>query len=814
MASSSTHPVRYVDDRIAASRTEVWAWFRLPNHSTALRPTRAKEAEAVRLSAMLRAIIGETQEPVDMHLRTVQRLFDVDGWRQGLDGRTGRRPHPARFAPFLDAMAGHLDDARTMTTETYLGVRLGSRGSAQTSRGLLRDTWSSIAGALSSAAGVDGEPFPDEELAFWHDKADKTMAAAANVHPDIEPISAREAVWLIRKPFYPTYGCPELDIPDDAPLTGESLDMLLSADVEHRPHHVKVSQLNPQTGERETFYTATTCLTEFNRQFSWPEELGWADIVKHAAPNVEWSIRFTVMPAHLVRKAVRKNLGTISEELVDAQKANVAAGRALGEQYAETADLEHQLSRQRPAWLYVTYRAQLRAPSPEKLDALAVKVATELRASNIAAARPAHDQLALLMEAVPAGRWLSGMYQRKQDLEVLGAGGLMGGYEVGDDHVLGPYLGRVVTGNAPPVFFSTNRGIALNRPPATLITGSPGRGKSFLAFTLAFQCAVQGYKVVYLDPKADAVPFANLQGLGNVHLFDLRHGHDGLLDPFRLGENVEASGLLAMEVLRLLVGHLSEERETVLSNAIERQKRSGSPSLWNLSEELSACAQGTPEYNMGALLKNLRSVPFGRLLFSPLANAASLRADDGVTIVTLLGLDAPGLDTAVEDYSYDQRIAVATMYLLTKYAYGLMELGDKSYPKALFVDEAWMLLATRSGKALVERWGRMGRSHNAALVLITQNTADFTDGAILNQVSARFAFGADDRNEHEAILRSLDVPVDESTLQLVASLASKEYVGHCLMRDPLGRVGLIRVDDYDRELFQTFNTNPETRGSR
>lgn len=811
MSKASIHPVRYVDDCLIASDTEVWTWFRLPHQNTALRPASTKEHAALKLSAMLRAILGDGQEPVDVHIRTVNRVFDVQRWYDELYDRVETQDYPPAFPQFINTMAHHLNEKRTLVTETYIGVKLGNRNTLTVNSSLLKDVWSTFTGTVAKAANVDGALFSDDDRAAWHTKAADVFAAAANAEPGIVWCTAKELVWLLRKPFYPTYGCPDLDIPDAHELTGQDLGMLLTADIEHTPHHVQVTQLNPVTGTRDTFYTATSCLTEFNRVFAWPEQFGWAEVVKQANQNTEWSIRCQVVPAHLVRKAVKKNLAVIQDELLDAHKAQTRSGRVLDEQAVETEQLEYELGKDRAAWLYVTYRAQLRAATPEALDALHVKLQTELRGSNITLARPAHDQLALLMEAVPTGKWLREMYQRKQDIAAVWASGLTSNYEVGDQGVLGPYLGRVIDGDHPPVFFNTNRGIALNRPPATLITGSPGRGKSYLGFTLAYADAVCGKKVVYVDPKADAVPFAQLTGLGNVQLFDLRHGHDGLLDPFRLGETVDASGLLALEVLRLLVGHLSEERETVLSNAIEYQKQQPSPSLWNLSEQLAAFPQGSPEFNMGALLKNLRSVPFGRLLFSPTTNMSTLRADDGITIITLLGLDTPGLTTAVEDYSYDQRIAVSVMYLLTKYAYSLMEMGDKNYPKALYLDEAWTLLATRSGKALIERWGRMGRSHNAALVMITQNTSDFEDSSILNQVSTRFAFGADDRNEHESILRSLDVPVDDGTLQMVAALATKEFVGHCLMRDPLGRVGLIHVDTYDRVLFETFNTNPETR---
>jgi hypothetical protein len=36
--------------------------------------------------------------------------------------------------------------------------------------------------------------------------------------------------------------------------------------------------------------------------------------------------------------------------------------------------------------------------------------------------------------------------------------------------------------------------------------------------------------------------------------------------------------------------------------------------------------------------------------------------------------------------------------------------------------------------------------------------------------------------------------------------------GECLMQDVDGRVARVQIDAWNKELFDTFNTNPETRG--
>ena len=64
------------------------------------------------------------------------------------------------------------------------------------------------------------------------------------------------------------------------------------------------------------------------------------------------------------------------------------------------------------------------------------------------------------------------------------------------------------------------------------------------------------------------------------------------------------------------------------------------------------------------------------------------------------------------------------MYLLTRYAKRLMLSLNKNHPKAIFIDEAWAITSTPQGAKLIPEVARMGRAHNTALVLVSQNAGD------------------------------------------------------------------------------------------
>ena len=330
---------------------------------------------------------------------------------------------------------------------------------------------------------------------------------------------------------------------------------------------------------------------------------------------------------------------------------------------------------------------------------------------------------------------------------------------------------------------------------------------SFLAFTLAYQMAMQGVWTIYIDPKADAKPMAELAGLGKAKVFDLREGNDGMLDPFTLAEDANQAVLLALETLRLMLGKdsITGVREVVLLKALRVVAAAPNPSLGRvvdlMQQDPDPEAQG-----LALLLDTMRQLPFARLCFS-VRGGDTIRPQDGLTVITLLGLDLPGEEDAQSDYSYDNRLAVSVMYLLTKYARQLMLSSDKSHPKAICIDEAWAITSTPQGAKLIPDIARMGRSHNTALVLVTQNAGDLRQQAVTNSISTVFAFRASKNDEIEDVLELLNADVHDGHIGAVRDL----YNGECLMRDVDNRIARVQVDPWNTELFNAFNTNPETR---
>ena len=69
------------------------------------------------------------------------------------------------------------------------------------------------------------------------------------------------------------------------------------------------------------------------------------------------------------------------------------------------------------------------------------------------------------------------------------------------------------------------------------------------------------------------------------------------------------------------------------------------------------------------------------------------------------------------------------------------------------LDEAWTFLQVAQGKALSNKLIRAGRSMNAAVYFVTQNSGDVDDEKMKNNIGLKFAFRSTDikeiKNNHQ-----------------------------------------------------------------
>lgn len=376
------------------------------------------------------------------------------------------------------------------------------------------------------------------------------------------------------------------------------------------------------------------------------------------------------------------------------------------------------------------------------------------------------------------------------------------------------FLGETTRGVTMPLFFDSHTPIYNNKPPVTLVTGSPGSGKTFLALTLATTSIVLGKKTIILDPKGDFMHLANLQSdLGELVFWNLAAGNKaGILDPFYLSDDDGEKLSLAISVIDMFVGGLSGEDLTALSPIVQDVIKSANPSLLKVTEMLRA-SENPNARALGTQLTIIRRLPHSNLCFAPgVKKRASIDLTKGTTIINMAGLGLPKESEAKSESSSSQnrnhkaRFAQAVFFLITDYILRVMEQDDTPGPKTVIMDEAWAVSSTEAGADCIQSLSLLGRSKQLSLMLITQSTTHLSRLDIENTISTHFAFKTGNK-EAARIAVDMGLPEGERFEEIFLQLDT----GECVMKDFLGRFSTVQITNYNKKWNEAFETNPLER---
>lgn len=144
------------------------------------------------------------------------------------------------------------------------------------------------------------------------------------------------------------------------------------------------------------------------------------------------------------------------------------------------------------------------------------------------------------------------------------------------------------------------------------------------------------------------------------------------------------------------------------------------------------------------------------------------------------------------------------MIALSTFALSFIKSDNKIF-KIVGLDEAWSFLRVAQGKTLANKLIREGRSMNASVVFITQNTNDLSDEKMKNNIGLKFAFRSRDIAEIKNTLEYLGLDKEDEGLQ--KQLRNLEN-GQCMHQDLYGRTGIMQVDVMFSWIFHAFDSRP------
>ena len=799
--SATRLAVRYFDDRVLLSDAEAWAYFRLPTVSYEFTTPEERQGLATNITIALAAI---RMNDAEVHLRIAHRTYPAAEWATTLDETSDAGPG---WYDYLEEMYRHVWAKDFWTKEVYLGVRLGPRNSGP-GLGFFSQIMSGYQ-RTEQMLGLTDDAVDDRELARWTDQAERLGRALAASSLHARHATADEIAWLVRHAVTGSAEEPRPSATRKRTWGRGEIEALVDGTLVNGRSSLRLEQPSGPT------HVAYLSFARFPDLMPFPDGEPWIHHADALPFPVEMSLRMKLIPPAKASKDVGRKLAHARDMDAHIREAGVEAPIALAEQIDAARMLEHGITKERLPFVYGWHRLMVSAPTEKLLTQQVEAVVEHYRDIGIDVINSTGDQVSLFNESLPGDRIRLNAYAQRQPLRTIAGGMPTATVDVGDriDNTqsgggwVGPYIGETVGRARSIVHFDPLVAAARNRPTAIAITGEPGGGKTTLALLMIYQLALRGVTVAAIDPKGDAESLVELlQRRGRkARVMSLGSAQPGLLDPFAFGDDLAAKKTMATETLRLLLPRMSEERESAMIQAVAAVANQPRPSLAKVVDHLLS-ADDPASRNLGAVLQSMSEMRLASLCFDPQGDAR-IDTEGWTTVFTLGGLTLPDSGLRRDDYSYEQRLSVALLYLVSQFARRLMNGLDRRLPKAIFLDEAWAVTSTPEGAKLVPEVSRMGRSRNTALILVSQNAGDMLNEQVTNCLSSVFAFRSSERYEVESVMSLVGVDPTEDHQSVLRHLSN----GECLYRDLDGRTGRIGVDLVSENLLRWLDTNPTRR---
>ena len=514
----------------------------------------------------------------------------------------------------------------------------------------------------------------------------------------------------------------------------------------------------------------------------------------------------------------RKALSTVrnkKKELKDLDNHAYQSGSETSSNVVDALDsvdeLETDLDQSKESMYKLSYVIRVSAPDLDELKRRCDEVKDFYDDLNVKLVRPAGDMLGLHSEFLPASKRYINDYVQYVKSDFLAGLGFGATQQLGEN--TGIYIGYSVdTGRnvylQPSLASQGIKGTVTNAL-ASAFVGSLGGGKSFCNNLIVYYSVLFGGQAVILDPKSERGNWKETlpEIAHEINIVNLTSDKEnaGLLDPFVIMKNVKDAESLAIDILTFLTGISSRDGEKfpVLRKAVRAVTQSDQRGLFHVIDELrredTAIARNIADH-----IDSFTDYDFAHLLFSDgtVKNAISL--DNQLNIIQVADLVLPDKDTTFEEYTTIELLSVAMLIVISTFALDFIH-SDRSIFKMVDLDEAWTFLQVAQGKALSNKLIRAGRSMNAAVYFVTQNSGDVDDEKMKNNIGLKFAFRSTDIKEIKNTLEFFGVDKeDEGNQKRLRDLEN----GQCLFQDLYGRVGVIQIHPVFSDLFHAFDTRP------
>lgn len=338
-----------------------------------------------------------------------------------------------------------------------------------------------------------------------------------------------------------------------------------------------------------------------------------------------------------------------------------------------------------------------------------------------------------------------------------------------------------------------------------IITGATGQGKSYLAQMIFLHTAQQNVRVLYIDPKrelrqhylkvvsdpeyARKFPLRKkqIEETNFVTLDSSVKENHGVLDPIVILDKEGASSTAKNMLLYLLKNatEIKLDQTTALTEAISQviaKREAGEVVGFNQVIEALIDSESDEVQSVGRYFKAIIQNSILELAFSD-GDVAGLSYEERVTVLEVADLSLP--KDGSDHISDHESNSIALMFALGAFC---KHFGERSDDETVEIfDEAWVLMQSSEGKAVIKSMRRVGRSKYNVLMLVSQSVHDAENDDDTTGFGTIFSFY--EKSEREDILKHVGLEVTPKNLEWIDNMIS----GQCLYYDVYGNLNMISI---------------------
>lgn len=367
----------------------------------------------------------------------------------------------------------------------------------------------------------------------------------------------------------------------------------------------------------------------------------------------------------------------------------------------------------------------------------------------------------------------------------------------------------------------------VTKNPHMIITGATGEGKSYLAQMIFLHTAQQNVRVLYVDPKRElrshylkvvsdpeyARKFParkkQIESINFVTLdYSLKENH-GVLDPIVILDREDASAT-AKNILLYLGQSVSSDRTPIVPTALNdvigdiiSRRENGEVVGFNQVIEALIESDRQDIVDMGKYYRSIIRGSILELAFSD-GDISGLSYEERVTVLEVADLSLPKDDT--KHISDHEKNSIALMFALGAFC---KHFGERTTDETVEIfDEAWVLMQSSEGKAVIKSMRRVGRSKYNVLMLVSQSVHDAENDDDKTGFGTIFSFY--EKSEREDILKHVGLEITPKNLEWIDNMIS----GQCLYYDVYGNLNMISVHNIHPDLDPLLKPMKESVSSQ